>query len=116
MNLNEAEIMLLAWGQWNRGHQELGIASISPIGRCMVEGAGASHSTVRGEAHMPRRVELVERCMLEQPKRLVRVMKHYFIGLEPAPIACPKLRMSADVYETMVNQGILAVAEFVEIS
>ncbi len=116
MNLADAEIMLYSWGAYMRGNQHLAISSINTIGRCMVEGAGASHSTVQGEAHMPVRVELVERCLLKQPKTIVRVCKHRYIGLTPDSIAARKLHMSLDVYETRVNQVILVVAEFVKIN
>ena len=116
MNLNDAEIMLYSWGAWNRGYQTLDIASISPIGRCIIEGAGASHSTVKTEPHMPRRVELVERCLLEQPKAILRVCKYRYIGQEPDQQAAEKLKLSLDVYETRVNQAILVVAEFCKIN
>jgi hypothetical protein len=82
----------------------------------MDEGAGASHSTARIEPHMPMRVQLVERCLLEQPKTLVRVCKHHFIGQENPKIASQKLRISADNYETIINQAIHNVAEFVKIN
>ncbi len=116
MNLADAEIMLYSWGAYMRGNQHLAISSISPIGRCMVEGAGASHSTVQGEAHMPVRVELVERCLLEQPGTIVRVCKHRYIGGEPDVIAAKKLRISLDIYESIVDQAVRNVAEFVRIS
>ncbi len=117
MNLADAEIMLMCWGQYMRGnHESLAISGISIIGRCIDEGAGASQSTARVEPHMPRRVELVERCLLEQPKTLVRVCKHKFIGHEANIIIAKKLRISEDICDTIINQAIHNVAEWCIIS
>ena len=102
----DAELMLAQWGAWNRGNQSLSLPSVSIIGRCMLEGAGASHSTVATEPHMSRAVELTERCVLVMPKQLQRVVKHRYIGDEPDQVAAKKLRIGVGEYESRVNQAV----------
>jgi len=114
MNLNEAEILLLAWGQWQRGHQTLGYTGRNVIGRIIDEGCGASHSTTTQEPHMSRAVEIAERCILEMGKPLQRVCKHKYIGQEIDFVAAKKLRITLEIYQTRVNQAILVVAEYVK--
>ena len=108
----EAETMLLHWGQWQRGHSHLGYGSLSVIGRCMAEGAGASHSTVKTEPHMPPSVEIVELYCLTLGKPLLRAVKHRFIGLEPDEIAARKLHVTVDIYQTRINQAIHNLVDY----
>ena len=102
----DAELMLAQWGAWNRGNQSLDLPSLSIIGRCMLEGAGASHSTVATEPHMSRAVEITERCVLAMPARLRQVCKYRYIGDEPDLQASRKLRIGLGEYESRVNQAV----------
>ena len=111
-NLQQAEICLLAWGAWNRGNSSLGISGTSIIGRCIEEGAGASHSTLSTEAHMSRVVELTERCVLEMEKPLQRVCKYRYIGEELDEQAAKKLNLSVDIYQTRINQAVHFLADY----
>lgn len=102
----DAELMLAQWGAWNRGNQPLDLPSLSIIGRCMLEGAGASHSTVAGEPHMAKAVEITEHCVLGMPKHLQRVCKHRYIGDEPDALAAKKLRITVNEYQSRINQAV----------
>ena len=111
-NLQQAEIFLIAWGAWNRGNSSLDISGMSIIGRCIDEGAGASHSTVSTEAHMSRVVELTERCVLEMEKPLQRVVKRRYIGQEFDEMAARKMHLTLDVYQTRINQAVHFLADY----
>jgi len=102
----DAEILLQAWGAWNRGHPSLHISGMSIIAQLMLEGAGASHSTVRGEPAMSKIIEITERCVLTMPKTLQRPVKHRYIGQEPDTIAAKKLRLTLREYEERINTAI----------
>ena len=115
-HLSEAEVMLLAWGSWQRGNEHNGYSTINILGRIIDEGCGASHSTTTREPHMSASVEIAEYCILHMTKPLQRVCKHKFIGLEPDIVAAKKLRTTLDIYQTRVNQAILVVAEYVKTS
>jgi len=112
MTIETAEVMLLAWGEWNRGHSGLGTPRLSVIGRCIIEGPGASHSTVQGEPHMPRAVEIVESCMLDISKPLLRAAEHRYIGQEADTTAARKLRVSVDIYQSRINQVVHYLSDF----
>ena len=107
MTTATAETMFIAWGRWQRGDpNNLKISTLSIIGRCILEGAGASHSTVAGEPHMPKTVEIVEGCVLQMDKNLQRLCKHRYIGDEPTHVTMKKLRCTESEYDQRVNQAV----------
>ena len=108
-----AEIMLCAWGLWQRSHQNLGIPSISIIGRCMLEGAGASHTTVAAELSMGHAIELTEQCVLTMPKKIQRAVKHRYIGDEPDSVAAGKLKVTLREYEGRINQAVHILVNYI---
>jgi hypothetical protein len=99
-----AEVMFIAWGEWSRGGGS-GNPSVSVIGRCIIEGPGASHSTVSTGPQMPKVVEIVEACCLTMPKPLLKAVKHRYIGNEPDAVAAKKLHISLDIYQSRINQA-----------
>lgn len=109
-----AEAMLLAWGLWNRGGKGQGkLPSVSILGRLIIEGAGASHSTVVTEPYMSPTVELVERFVLMKlSKQLRRIAKRRFIGDEPDTSAARKEKLTLREYEEKVNQVVHALTNY----
>ena len=99
----ETEIMFTAWGKWHRGDSSLLIPKRNTIGRCIDEGPGASHSTVIGVPHMPPVVEVTERFCLTLSKPILRAIKHYYIGQEPAKQASQKMRISEDDFNNRIT-------------
>ena len=109
---SSAEVMLMSWGQWQRGHPSLGFPRLSVLGRVILEGPGASHATVLGEAHMPWQVEITERCVLEMPKTIQRVCKHRFIGDEPDHVVMKKLRLTQGELEQRIVQACNILSDY----
>lgn len=107
-----AEVMLINWGNWHRGGGYLSSPRISIIGRCILEGAGASHSTVLTEPHMSQSVEITEQCVLQMPKTLQRVCKHRYIGNEPDQLAAKKLKCTIREYEQRINHAVEILANY----
>jgi len=99
-NANNAEIMLTAWGRWQQGGQG---GDINIIGRCMDEGAGASHITVSGLPHMSPMVEVVEHFLLTQSTPIRYAVDHRYIYQSPDDYAAKKLRISPDTYRARVD-------------
>ena len=114
MSIEQAEVMLLAWGEYMRGGSNNG-SGVSILGRIIDEGPSASHSTITGLPHMPKIVEIVECCMLEIPKPMLRACKYRFIGLEPDEIAAKKQRVSLDIYQSRINQAVHFVSDYVAV-
>jgi len=115
MSIEQAEVMLLRWGQWQRGNSLPGESGINILYRCQKEGAGAAHSTVTTEPHMPRIVEIVEACCLTMPKPMLRAVKHRYIGNEPDGWAAKKMRVTVDVYQSRINQAVHFLDDFVTV-
>jgi len=107
-----AEVKFIQWGEWVRGNESSSLKT-NIIGRCMDEGAGASHSTVPGEAHMSQTVEVVERCVLVMPKVIRRVCMHRYVGQEPDYKTIKKLRCGQRTYENRINQAIHILIDFI---
>jgi hypothetical protein len=109
----EAESLLIAWGAWVRGHSSLGYPKLNIIGRVILEGPGASHSTVAGEPHMPASIEIVERAILEVfPKKVRKVCMHRYVGNEADHTARKKLKLTQGEYEQRINQACHILADF----
>ena len=115
MTIEAAEAMLMQWGRWNAGNVGPRETKVNILGRCIDEGPGASHSTVLGEPHMPRSVEIVEACCLQMPKPMLRACKHRYIGNEADEWAARKLKVSVDIYQSRINQAVHFLADFVAV-
>lgn len=111
MSVN-TEIYFTAWGAWHRGHSDLLLSKLNIIGRCMIEGAGASHSTVKGLPHMPFIVEVTERCVLTLPKHAQRAVKHYYIGEESIRNASKKMKCSRRSFENKLDFAHRELSDF----
>jgi hypothetical protein len=110
----DAELALWSWGRWVSGGGRDG-GGINILYRCEKEGAGASHSTVPGEPHMPPTVELVEKfcCQLKRERRHVyRAVMHYFVGRESSEIAAKKLKITTDVFDSRIHHAVTSLDEY----
>ena len=113
----DAELMLIQWGAWVRSSgQSLGYPKESPISRVMREGAGASHATKKGEAHMPAAVEVIERCVLtmraNNRAKLRRICMHRFVGGENLPTIARKLKIDEDTARARIAAAIDYVEKY----
>ncbi len=105
----DAEIMLTAWGLWQRGGKG-GESNI--LWRCMKEGAGASHVTVAGLPHMSPIVETVEHYLLTQPSTIRYAVDHRYIYGSPDDYAAKKLKCSPDTYRARLDIAASGLENF----
>ena len=111
--LNEAEVILIAWGSWVRSGSNGAWPKSSIIARLIEEGSGAAHSTAMRMPAMPPSVEIAEQAVLRMPKTLRRVAMHYWVGQEPAGIIRQKLKIGTRELDERINEVVHYVANFI---
>ena len=101
----EAEVLLSAWGCWNRGNASLDYPRLSVIGRVIEQGPGASHTTIPGEPDMSPAVQLVERFILTLKPPFRYAINHRYIYNSPDNYAAKRLHCSPDIYRNRLDSA-----------
>ena len=105
--MKDAETLLRLWGRWSRDNPGLLISSVSVIGRCMQEGAGASHVRAKDVITMPTLVELTEAIVLEMSDDLRDAIVLKFVRKMYARDACKLVHCGTSEYYNRVNLGVM---------
>lgn len=110
MTKEEAENLLLRWGDWSRSHSDLDYSSISIIGRMVEQGPGAGHADSNAEIAMPEDIAHCEKMVCRMSDIVKKAVKTKYVFRVTQEEAAKRLKCGRAEFRRRLDDGAMFLA------